>query len=99
MIAYTLAGDSNLDGTVNALDFAAISAHYGQTGADWIEGDFNYDGLVDVADFNLLAANFNQAAPSASHPLLGALVPEPAAMLIACAICLLPDRQRRRSRS
>ena len=60
VLQYTLMGDSNLDGKVNASDFDAIARNYGSTGKAWTDGDFNYDGTVNVVDFNALAANYNQ---------------------------------------
>ena len=71
LVRYTLAGDSNLDGIVNAQDFDALASHYGVSGGGvWTQGDFNYDGTVNTTDFNLLAANFNAALPA---PALGTL--------------------------
>jgi hypothetical protein len=60
-VAYTLLGDANLDGIVNAADFNILAANYNQNVTGWDQGDFNYDGLVNSADFNALAANFNQS--------------------------------------
>ena len=91
LLAYTLVGDSNLDGVVNAADFAALASHYGaSSGSVWTQGDFNDDGVVNTADFNLLAANFNQTLGA---PALGALVPEPLAILPIC-VTLLAARRR-----
>jgi MYXO-CTERM domain-containing protein len=59
-VAYTLLGDANLDGLVNAADFSILAANFNQTVTGWDQGDFNYDGIVNAADFTDLAANFNQ---------------------------------------
>ncbi|MGA2442780.1 MAG: dockerin type I repeat-containing protein, partial [Tepidisphaeraceae bacterium] len=58
-VAYTLLGDANLDGLVNAADFTILAANFNQPVTGWDQGDFNYDGLVNAADFTDLAANFN----------------------------------------
>ena len=60
-VKYTLLGDANLDGLVNAADFTILAANFNQPVTSWDQGDFNYDGLVNAADFTDLAANFNQA--------------------------------------
>jgi hypothetical protein len=68
LIHYALAGDTAVNGVVNALDFNALASHYGATGQSWSSGDFNYDGVIDSLDFSMLAANFNVNIPAASLP-------------------------------
>ena len=65
-VKYTLLGDANLDGLVNAEDFTILSSNFNQPVTGWDRGDFNYDGQVNAADFNDLAANFNQSASIAA---------------------------------
>ena len=55
---YTYAGDANLDGSVNSLDFNALATNFGTSDNLWFNGDFNYDGTVNSLDFNALATNF-----------------------------------------
>ncbi|MGD0769916.1 MAG: autotransporter-associated beta strand repeat-containing protein, partial [Tepidisphaeraceae bacterium] len=43
-VAYTLLGDANLDGIVNATDFTILAANFNQPVTGWDQGDFNYDG-------------------------------------------------------
>jgi hypothetical protein len=79
-VKYTLLGDANLDGLVNAADFTILAANFNQPATSWDQGDFNYDGLVNAADFTDLAANFNQGislpaaavanAPAAAAPVI-----------------------------
>ena len=72
LVGYTLAGDANLDGKVNALDFNALASHFGvSSNGNWTQGDFNYDGTVSTSDFTALSQNFN--APLAA-PALSALL-------------------------
>jgi hypothetical protein len=56
-VKFTLAGDANLDGTVNSEDFSAWSHHLGQSGCIWDQGDFNYDGTVNSEDLTLWEEN------------------------------------------
>jgi hypothetical protein len=88
LIQYACAGDANLDGKVNALDFNALSTGYG-SGSFWTEGDFNYDGVIDTRDFAVLAANFNHALPAG----LTAVVPEPAMGFLLLATTVIALRR------
>jgi probable HAF family extracellular repeat protein/autotransporter-associated beta strand protein len=58
-VAYTLEGDANLDGKVDATDFGIFAPNFGlATSLGWEAGDFNYDGKVDAGDFAAFAPNF-----------------------------------------
>jgi hypothetical protein len=93
VMRYTLKGDANLDGKVNALDFNAVASDFGASGQSWVNGDFNYDGTVSTSDFMWIATNFGQAQTS---PALGSVVPEPTAL----GLLLFPILGRhRRARS
>ena len=110
-VTYTLLGDANLDGLVNAADFTILAANFNQPVTGWDQGDFNYDGLVNAADFTDLAANFNQSvsgaasagdvaaldAFAAANGICLADVPEPGtiALLGLGSIGLLTHRRRR----
>ena len=63
LLRYTLAGDANLDGAANALDFNALASNYGATKASWEQGDLTADEHVDSMDFDVLATNFNRSLP------------------------------------
>jgi hypothetical protein len=93
LLRYTYAGDSNLDGKVNALDFNALATSFGLSNQEWVNGDYNYDGTVDTQDFMFLANNFNAAAIAA--PALGTLVPEPSIIAFGVASLALVLRRRR----
>jgi hypothetical protein len=82
-IKYTLLGDANLDGLVNAADFNILAANVNQSVTGWDQGDFNYDSLVNGADFLDLAANFNQGASGASVASSAAVLAAPAAPAVA----------------
>jgi hypothetical protein len=60
-IAYAMYGDTNLDGLVNGVDAAIVSANMnkGVTGG-WEDGDFTYSGVVTGADLGLMDTNLNK---------------------------------------
>jgi hypothetical protein len=105
LVKYTFLGDANLDGTVNAADFALINAGFTGHLTGWYNGDFNYDGTVDGSDYTLIDDAFNNqgGAPNSTAEIAtpttqlaaSAAVPEPAMVgLLACAAGVL---RRRRS--
>jgi fibronectin-binding autotransporter adhesin len=58
LVMYTWAGDANLDGKVNADDYASIDLYSTIAGADsWNHGDFNYNGVINADDYALIDNN------------------------------------------
>jgi hypothetical protein len=101
-----VAGDADVNGTVNLDDFNVLAANFGTaSGATWIEADFDGNGAVNLDDFNLLAANFGTTATGPGvtpddWAALGAAVPEPSTLvLLPLTILPLLRRQRRRERN
>ena len=95
LFRYTYAGDSNLDGKVNTVDFNNLAGSFGAAATGtWFAGDYNYDSNIDSMDFSLLVANFGQSVPI-SAPGLGAVVPEPATMSLLAIGALGLIRRRR----
>ncbi len=77
----SIAGDTNVDGSVDVLDYVTIKRSIGTiSGAAWSDGDFDRDGDVDYADLGAFQANFGQtvsiAPPAAPEPAL--ILPAPA---------------------
>ena len=60
------AGDANLDGLIDGVDYVAWADHFSAPG-NWSQGDFNHDGLVDGVDYIIWADQF--AAANALAPL------------------------------
>jgi autotransporter-associated beta strand protein len=58
LVMYTWAGDANLDGKVNADDYASIDLYSTVPGSDsWNHGDFNYNGVINADDYALIDNN------------------------------------------
>ena len=72
-----LAGDANLDGSVDVSDFNNWNSSKFTDTPAWCAGDFNANGVVDVSDFNIWNANKFQSSR------LMVAVPEPASSLLA----------------
>ena len=103
---YTWAGDVDLNGYVDAVDYGTIDQWIqfpGTTG--YTNGDLNYDGVIDAVDYGIIDNGIQlQGAPipmngapiaSASSGLQA--VPEPASLsLIGLAATSLLSRRRRR---
>jgi hypothetical protein len=84
LVRYTYAGDANLDGKVNALDFNAVAGNSASlTLPGNGQGDFNYDNITNTLDFTALAQNFNQVLPS---PAIASVVPQPATLFVAAPL-------------
>ena len=58
---FALAGDANLDGTVDLADFIIVRNNFGSTSPLFTSGNFDGRGQVDLADFVLLRNNFGQS--------------------------------------
>lgn len=90
-----LAGDSDLDGSIDAIDLNNLALKWRQNVALWSGGDFTADGMVNAAHLNSLALEWRQAIPMASSA--NAPVPEPSAMLLSVLGLVLVWRRPRRS--
>jgi autotransporter-associated beta strand protein len=98
IVKFTLAGDMNLDGTVDGKDYKYFTEHlfFGgfQAGTG---GDLNYDGAVDANDLSILVNNltagisFGNGQESTGTT---SAIPEPGN--IAVALLAVPALSRRR---
>jgi hypothetical protein len=102
---YTWAGDVDLNGYVDAVDYGTIDQWIqfpGTTG--YTNGDLNYDGLIDAVDYGIIDNGIQlQGAPipvngaGAGGSLSGvAAVPEPSAFGLAIFAGAALFRRRRR---
>lgn len=58
----TVAGDVNLDGTVDLADFAVVKSRFNAIAASRLEGDLDGDHRVDLADFSVLRSSFGDVS-------------------------------------
>ena len=79
-----LAGDSNLDGSVDATDLNNLALNWRRNVTEWSGGDFTADGIVNAADLNALALNWRNSIAMASAT--NAPVPEPSVLALAVPI-------------
>jgi hypothetical protein len=80
VVRYTLAGDADLDRTVNFDDLLRLASNYNTpSGSIGSQGEFSYDasGAINFDDLLLLAANYNGSLPGTlgGAALRGAPVP------------------------
>jgi autotransporter-associated beta strand protein len=95
-VAFASAGDTNLNGQVDAFDLVTMAAggrYATPLPATWHEGDFNYDGLVSVLDLIAIqsAGTYGSGPYLPGSAAAAFAVPEPmpawpaAAALVAAA--------------
>lgn len=72
LVKYTYYGDANLDGRVDADDYALLDRGFGRqvVGAGWVDGDFNYDGAVTSADYLMIDTAFGRQVGTLSPAML-----------------------------
>jgi len=82
LVKYTLVGDMDLDGDVDADDYSKIDAGYAQRLSGYWNGDLDFNGRVNADDFFLIDRAFSGAPllPPGGAPAPSATVPEPATL-------------------
>jgi len=65
LLRYTYGGDFDLNGEVDALDYAIVDTNLGSTvsgggGAGWQRGDGDFDGTVTPLDYSAIDANLGK---------------------------------------
>lgn len=82
LVVGGVAGDYNLDGVVDAVDYAVWRDSIGQTGVG-LAADGDRSGVVDQADFQVWRNNYGQSAAELTN---ASQVPEPASSLMGFAV-------------
>jgi hypothetical protein len=96
---YTYFGDVNFDGKVDDSDYAVLDGNYGTTplpGIAVLSGDANLSGTVDDSDYAVLDGNYGNGVGNALSPASLESVPEPSALALIGAGCMLLRRLRTR---
>lgn len=70
LLKYTWYGDANMNGKVDADDYALLDRGLAKGLAGWVNGDFNYDNTVNSADYLLIDRVFAQQSGTLSPELL-----------------------------
>src|SRR5207245_5393090 len=98
LIRYTLNGDLDLNGVIDADDYARIDAGFAQKLTGWINGDLDYGGNINADDFFLIDQAFASQSSLPAPLALGPVnVPESCfAALIAGFLGLLMRHSWRR---
>ncbi len=89
-VAYTVYGDTNLNGTTNFTDLSKLLSKYNQSGV-WADGDTNYDGTVNFTDLSKMLSTYNQSVGL----LTPAAEPSSLALLVAAAVAMIAIAWRR----
>lgn len=74
------AGDANLDGSVDPVDYNAWLSNVGNASTPWFNGDFNDDGSIDPVDYNIWLGSIGLGSGSGLGD--GGVVPEPASLAL-----------------
>ncbi len=95
LIRYTLNGDMNLDGAIDADDYARIDAGFAHQLSGWGNGDLDYSGSINADDFFLIDHAFaNQSSLPMPLALGPTNVPDPSLAAPIAALGLLALRRR-----
>ncbi|HZZ42852.1 MAG TPA: dockerin type I domain-containing protein [Tepidisphaeraceae bacterium] len=92
---YTWMGDLNLDGKLNADDYALLDRQVAKFGlgsaATWTTGDLNYDGVVTSADYMIIDTAFGQQSGSLSPEFLAEREAEFGPGYVAQLVAAVPE--------
>ncbi len=59
LVKYTLAGDTNLDGSVDGSDYNTVLANF-DTSATWTSGSLDYSGSVGGTDYQFVLSEYDE---------------------------------------
>jgi hypothetical protein len=99
LVKYTLVGDMDLDGDVDADDYSRIDAGFAQRLNGYWNGDLDYNGRINADDFFAMDRAFSSSLNQPAGFAAPAAVPEPAAagfsLILAGMLCLRLPRASR----
>ena len=105
LVMYTWAGDCDLNGVVDAVDYGTIDNWIQFPGTNgYANGDLNYDGVIDAVDYGIIDNSIQLQGdpfPTGGSPAgwtSTVAVPEPGACGFALLAVLAVRRRRRRRR-
>ena len=88
-----VAGDTDLDGDVDAADLNNVGQNWQATDAtSWLQGDFDGNSVVDANDLNSVGLNWQYGVPPAN----AAVVPEPRSFYLMAFVLIFLARCPRR---
>jgi hypothetical protein len=101
VVMYTYAGDTNLDGLLDARDFNAVLNGLSNALPGWSNGDIDLDGAVTATDWTRFLAAYqyylgNPLPFGAPTDGAGGAIPEPSALIVIGLAPLLAARRPRR---
>ena len=92
-----MAGDANIDGTVDINDLSKVLTEDDKTGMTWADGDFDGNGIVNINDLSKVLTNYDKKSSACAAGIKA--VPEPSGLvLLAVSLCGLLAYGRRRRR-
>ncbi len=69
-LSYSLYGDADLNGTVNALDLIPVALNYNKTGRRWDQGGEERLHVGEVHREIVVEINFGASTPTSSAPVI-----------------------------
>jgi hypothetical protein len=95
LMKFTYTGDSDLDGDIDADDYAHIDSGFADGLSGYVNGDYDYSGSINSDDFFAIDKAFAmQGTPLSAIAAAVAAVPEPASMAIFAMGAVVLGRRR-----
>ena len=76
IVTYTLAGDTNLDRSVDFADLLAIAQNYDLSSRNWVQGDFDFNQATEFADLLAQAQNYGASILARRSKGMGSAIAE-----------------------
>ena len=101
LVSTEIAGDTNVDGSVDLTDLSTVLNNFGSSTLAWTSGNFDGASTIDLTDLSDVLNNFGASNPSANGLIAGGLAsaaPEPSSLLMLGIGGVLVLRRRGLSR-